>query len=344
MNFKIAFEIAKKDFFDMKKNGAFIGAFVVPLLFSIVLWFVIPSTPQAPGLVIVKPPAKLLELFSLNTPFTVRSANSLEDVQLAVNDQRLTLGLVLDKDFIAEKNLNATVFYKPEDAEWIPFVEVALLRYNLEIHEQTENVKLNLQSTQKVDENAVNSRQTSLAYLIFATLISVGCLIIPNMVMEEKDSGTLRLILMSQASSSEFIASKLIIGTGSMLVLALILLAINSIGAEISSWHTLLLLTVLGSIIMVEIGIFMGMYFDNSAQMNNILPFVIFPLLSPAILYDLGKPWDSILFLIPSHPLFLGLNTASATQSLLYLTILLAWAISLFLGLFFLLSKRELVR
>ena len=97
-------------------------------------------------------------------------------------------------------------------------------------------------------------------YTVAALLgaLLVGTTLVPNLLVEEKEKKTLRMLMVSPASFADVIAAKLLVGLVYQFVLALVAVAITggfAIGGQIP---LLLLFILLGSLFSIAVGLLIG--------------------------------------------------------------------------------------
>ena len=95
-----------------------------------------------------------------------------------------------------------------------------------------------------------------MAALLGSLLVGTG--LVPNLLVEEKEKKTLRMLMVSPASFADVIVAKLLVGLFYQFLLALVAIAITGgfgIGGQIPQ---LLVFTLLGSLFSISVGLLIG--------------------------------------------------------------------------------------
>jgi ABC-2 type transport system permease protein len=106
-----------------------------------------------------------------------------------------------------------------------------------------------------------------LPLLLLITFAMTGALVVPLLLVEEKEKRTLDFLLTSPASLTEIIAGKALTGVVYSFLIPGLLLAINH--KLIGNWPLTLLTVLLGLLFVVAVGLFMGSLFQNTMQVNT---------------------------------------------------------------------------
>lgn len=120
--------------------------------------------------------------------------------------------------------------------------------------------------------------------LLFITLM-IGISLVPNLMVEEKQTKTLDALMVSPASAAHLVTGKAIAGLFYGLLGSAVVLVV--FGYLIVQWPLAILAAVLATIFMVAIGLLLGSYVTVRAQLQLVAWFVIVPLLIPVILVAL---------------------------------------------------------
>lgn len=120
--------------------------------------------------------------------------------------------------------------------------------------------------------------------LLFVTVM-IGISLIPNLMVEEKQTKTLDALLVSPVSAAHVVAGKAIAGLFYGLLGSAVVLIV--FGYLIVQWDLAILAAVLGTLFMVSIGLLLGSIVKVRAQVQLVAWFVIIPLLIPIILVAL---------------------------------------------------------
>ncbi|MGH9908707.1 MAG: ABC transporter permease, partial [Pyrinomonadaceae bacterium] len=107
-----------------------------------------------------------------------------------------------------------------------------------------------------------------------------GALVVPLLLVEEKEKRTLDFLLTSPASLTDIIGGKALTGVAYSLLIAGLLLAINR--QLIGNWQLTLLTILFGLLFIVAVGLLMGSLFQNTMQVNTWASLVLFVLIAPS--------------------------------------------------------------
>ncbi len=132
---------------------------------------------------------------------------------------------------------------------------------------------------------------TLLILLLVMSLAMTGTYIVPTLLVEEKEKHTLDALLISPAGVAEVVAAKALTGMVYGLLIAGILLAMNS-GWE-GNWPVTVLAVFLGGLLMIGVGLLMGAFFRTTPQVNTWSTVVMLGLMLPSWLGITGP--DSAL-------------------------------------------------
>ncbi|MFZ0545499.1 MAG: ABC transporter permease [Candidatus Promineifilaceae bacterium] len=124
---------------------------------------------------------------------------------------------------------------------------------------------------------------STIALLFIAVMIGIS--LIPNLMVEEKQTRTLDALLVSPASAVHVVAGKAIAGLFYGLVGSAVVLVVFRY--LIIQWSLAVLAAVLGTLFMVAIGLLLGSYVNVRSQLQLIAGFAAMPLLLPVIVVAL---------------------------------------------------------
>jgi ABC-2 type transport system permease protein len=145
-----------------------------------------------------------------------------------------------------------------------------------------------------------------LALVLTITILTMGVVLAPHLLVEEKERHTLEVLLVSPASYSQVIAGKAIAGAFYCLVAAVVVMAFDA--RYIVHWGMLSLGVLLGIGCAVSIGLFFGVYSDSGSTVNVWAGLGLGVLIVPAFLqFFANSGWpgfvQAILSYIPSAAL-----------------------------------------
>jgi ABC-2 type transport system permease protein len=183
--------------------------------------------------------------------------------------------------------------------------------------------------------------------LIFAVLM-IGLTMIPHLMLAEKQSRTLDVLLVSPASESHIVIAKALTGLFYCLIGAGVALAINH--DLVVHWWLAILGVVFFSLFAVSLGLLLGTKIENRGQLSIWAWVLIIPLFMPLMLYLLEELFPKLLIQIvrwvPTSVAFDVLRHAFADpiplgRPLLGLIYLTAWFVLGLAGVVWLVRRRD---
>lgn len=163
-----------------------------------------------------------------------------------------------------------------------------------------------------------------LAYI----LIMTGVILIPHLMLEEKQNRTLDALSVSPASPGQIVAGKALAGLFYCSLGGVIALAVNH--GLVVHWWLALLTVVLGSLFTVSLGLWLGIKIDSRAQLSMWAWAILLPLIMPVVFSLLQgllpAAWVRIMKIIPSAVIFDLIRISFANPiSIVKTLLLLVW-------------------
>ncbi len=144
-----------------------------------------------------------------------------------------------------------------------------------------------------------------LALNAVTVILLMGILLVPNLIIEEKQSRTLEALLVSPASNSQVVAGKALAGSFYVLVAAIIIFGIN--WRAIVHWELILFFTLGAAAFSVAVGMVLGNSFERQQDTVGIsmvlIVLLIGALLALKLSLDLPDFLVSLIRWVPSVPL-----------------------------------------
>jgi ABC-2 type transport system permease protein len=167
-------------------------------------------------------------------------------------------------------------------------------------------------------------------YVVAALLGSllVGTTLVPNLLVEEKEKKTLRMLMVSPASFADVIVAKMLVGLVYQLLLALVAVAITGgfgIGGQIP---LLLLFTLLGSLFSIAVGLLVGSIVNTTnaaGAFGGVVSFLyVLPIFFVGSFAQLlgGSPVTQIIKVLPPYYIADGASNALTNANALPATML----------------------
>jgi ABC-2 type transport system permease protein len=168
--------------------------------------------------------------------------------------------------------------------------------------------------TSAESSSGVGLPQMLLPLLLIMTLGMVGAMVVPLLLVEEKEKRTLDFLLASPAGLKEIVAGKALTGVVYTLLIAGLLLFINR--QLVGNWFLTLLSISLGLLFVVGVGLFMGTLLNNTMQVNTWASSVLIVLLVPSFpSLALPAAVETGMRLIPTYYLTEALKLSLAGSS-----------------------------
>jgi ABC-2 type transport system permease protein len=133
--------------------------------------------------------------------------------------------------------------------------------------------------------------------LITITSISViffmGILLVPNLVFEEKQSGTLQALLVSPANISQVFLGKVLAGWFYMLVTAGVVFV--AYWTAVVHWELAFLFTLCSGLFSIAVGLVMGSFFESQQEVTGWISAIILLLVGAMLVSILGLQMPEVI-------------------------------------------------
>ena len=312
MNWRVVEAIAKKDIVDAVRNRYLLVALLTPLLVAILFRVLLPGIDGMKPLTVVVHDAgnsRLVSVLRASPRISLVQAGAAEAVANEVQTSKAVGGLVIPSTFDADVDAGK----QPELAVYINnkanSIEQAMFRQLLEqqvlsLLEHPVPARLTwievAKDSSAPDNIGLNLNQLLLPLLLLLTFAMSGALVVPLLLVEEKEKRTLDFLLTSPARLTEIITGKAFTGVVYSLLIAGVLLAINY--KLVGNWPLTLLSVFIGLLFVVAVGLFMGSLFQNTMQVNTWASLVLLVLLAPSFpSFNLPASLGTGLRFIPTH-------------------------------------------
>ena len=312
MNSRVIAAIARKDIVDAIRNRYLLTALITPLFVALLFRVLLPGvTSQKALTIVVHDPGHSLLVSQLRAApqIGVVEAGSAEATESEVEKRKASGGLVVPTNFDADvgagRQPELTIYVNNRKSS----LELAAFRRLLDqqvlsLVKHPPPARLVWIDVAKEPSQqpagGLDLNQMLLPLLLLMTFVMTGALVVPLLLVEEKEKRTLDFLLTSPASLSEIITGKAVTGVVYSLLIAGLLLAINR--ELVGNWPLTLLTTLLGLLFVVAIGLLMGSLFHNTMQVNTWAGLVLFVLLTPSFPSP-GLPavLETAMHLIPTY-------------------------------------------
>ena len=313
MNPGVVAAITRKDVVDAIRNRYLLTALITPLFLAVLFRILLPSgiNPRSLLTVVVHDSGNSALVSELRKapPISVVDAGSADATASEVEKRKAIGGLVVpanfDADVAADRQPELTVYVNNRKTVFEQAAFRRLLEQQLKaLANRPEPVRLAWIDVDKPPNEqssvAGGLAQMLLPLLLIMTLGMIGSMIVPLLLVEEKEKRTLDFLLSSPASLMEIVAGKALTGVVYTVLIAGLLLAFNR--QFVGNWLMTSLTILLGLVFVVAIGLLLGSFLNNTMQVNTWAGSVLLVLLAPSF-PSLGLPAvvDTVMRFVPTY-------------------------------------------
>ena len=358
MNLNVIAAITRKDVIDAIRNRYLLTALLTPLFVAILFRVLLPGINKNDLLTVVVHDSgnSTMAAELRKTPqIGVVDAGSAEATESEVEKRNAIGGLVVpanfDSDVAAGKQPELKVYVNNKKSVFEQMGFRRLLDQQVRALVKTpEPARLTWidvdKEAGKKSPGGLGLEQMLLPLLLIMTLGMIGAMVVPLLLVEEKEKRTLDFLLASPASLKEIIAGKALTGVGYTVLIAGLLLVVNR--QMIGNWPLVVLTILLGLVFVVAVGVFMGSLLNNTMQVNTWAGTVLIVLMAPSF-PSLGLPaaLDTAIRFVPTYYLTeaLKMSLAGNVSSIIWrhLGVLVACSLIAFFAAVWALRRRQLV-
>ncbi len=312
MNYRVVAAIAQKDIVDAIRNRYLLFALLTPLLVAIFIRMFLPGISSVQTLtIVVHDPSNssLVAQLRSNPQVKLVETGSAAAVEGEVEKSKAAGGVAAPTNFDADvaagkqPELNVYINNKKNIIEQATF-KILLERQVTSLVQHPVPARISWIEVPK-DASSQIGRGTDLNQMLMPLLLLLafgmtGALVVPLLLVEEKEKRTLDFLLTSPATLTEIIAGKALTGVVYSVLIGGVLLALNS--KMIGNWPLTLLTTLLGLTLIVAIGLVIGSVFQTTMQVNTWASFVLLVLLAPSFPLPNSPPvFAGAMRLIPTY-------------------------------------------
>lgn len=309
-NLIIVFSIAAKDIQDAIKNRFVISQIIVITLVLVSIKSLsLIIEPPAMQLIIYDPSGstftKLLEDSEEISPHQVAS---LEELHAAISSMGFGLGAQIGLGIPPGIDVQM-VNNQPLELEG--YISWANRSQAVKIRQETEEalqdlagkpVRISLEGNIITPPSEVGLMVGIVTIFAVTIILTVGIILVPTLMIEEKQNHTLDALLLSPASIGQVVAGKALAGAFYVLVTTFIVYLVYWSG--VYSWAVTLLFVIGSVLFAVSIGLLLGVIFDRQQEMTGWLSLILV-LISGTIFIelinlDLPPVLDQIMPWLPS--------------------------------------------
>jgi ABC-2 type transport system permease protein len=291
MNMRVVAAITRKDIVDAIRNRYLLVALLTPLFVAVLFRLLLPGINSLSTMtIVVHDPgdSQLISELRASPQINLVKAGAAEDVAKEVENSEaiggLTTPISFDADVAAGKQPELTVYVNNkknsiQQAAFRQLMEQKVLGLVKPIPARLAWIDVGKEEDAK-PQVGFNLNQMLFPLLILITFGMSGALVVPLLLVEEKEKHTLDFLLTSPASLTEIVTGKALTGVAYSLLIAGVLLAINH--KLIGNWPLTLLTLLSGLVFVVAIGLLMGSLFQNTMQVNTWASLVLMVLMAPS--------------------------------------------------------------
>jgi ABC-type transport system involved in multi-copper enzyme maturation permease subunit len=288
-NLRIIGAIAGKDIVDAVKNKTTISIILGVLMLMISsqalpLLLRLQTTQRA--IFYDQGESKILNDMKRSKDFSLRQANSLEALMTAIReDSGGLLGFAIAQDFDQQTSKEGLITLEGYIAQWVSDAdeETAISFFEKQLTTVSES-EIHI----SIDTNRLYPIPTSDGYPFMVSLsavlavLSIGTLLTPHLITEEKEKHTMDLLRVSPASHPQVVLGKAIAGTFYVLTAGAVVFTINQ--SMIFNWGIAISFLIIGALFTVSLGLLMGTIFENPTNLNMWLALITILLMVPVFL------------------------------------------------------------
>ena len=310
MSWRVIAAIAQKDLIDAIRNRYLLVALLTPLSVALLIRMMMPGINSLNDLtIVVHDPGQSTLVSQLRAlpQITVIDADSAATARIEVGKTKAAGALVIpanfDADVAAGKQPELTVYVNTEkdgSERFRRFVE----RQVGSLDQRPPPAQINWTNLREESSApaalGVNLSQRLLPLLLLLTFGMTGALVVPLLLVEEKEKRTMDFLLTSPAKITEVIVGKALTGVVYSVLITGVLVGLNR--QLIGNWPLTMLTILLGLLLVVAIGLLMGSLFKTTMQINTWASVALLVLIAPSFPFP-GSPavLETAMRFIPTY-------------------------------------------
>jgi ABC-2 type transport system permease protein len=277
----IVWTIASKDILDAIKNRMIISQIVavtfILLTVKALSWAIQP--PYTPIMVLDPLNSTLTQALDASPDFSVQRAVSLEELQGVIGNMGFGLGPELGIDVPSDIDQDLDSNNNPEIngyVSWANRTKAPRLKAEFEsafLDLTGQPIIINLEGHIISPPAEIGLLGGIITVFSVTIIILMGVILVPTLMLEEKQTRTMDALLVSPASINQVVIGKAIAGFFYILVTATIVYAIYWTG--VVNWGLTLLFVLGAGLFSVGLGLLLGLIFKNQQEMTGWLSLTI---------------------------------------------------------------------
>lgn len=295
--------ILKKDLVDAVVNLRLLASIVVPILMSVLFGSLFGGLrggdapvgiASEPGPAIVVPvydtgESQIVRLLDASELFDVRPVASPEEMQKVLTKERLSAGLILPEGFdaaLAEGSRpTLQVMVNARQGDGGDALHAWLTHALWDRTGQSFPSGVTVETLAPREKRPLSQRQENMALWLVMSLVTTGVYVVPTLLIEEKQSRTLGVVLTTPASYEGLILAKAGVGLVYGLLASGLILGLN--GGFDANAGLVIVAVLLGALVLVEVGLLLGGLFDDVVALNTWGTLAMLALMLPGMLHAL---------------------------------------------------------
>lgn len=286
---RIVWAIAAKDVVDALKNKTILGLMigvVMTMLTGRALPILLSLADTRTVVVYDQGRSALVAELQKRDGVRLRRARSREAMEEAiVGSGGPGLGLILPEDLDSSLEGGQTPVLTGAVAHWVSRNDVADLQafFEGELSELVGRpVRIVIDASRIYPQADGGGFAHMAAIVIVLVITTVGMFLVPQLIMDERQTHTLDALMVSPANAGQVVVGKALAGAFYCLVSAGVALALNH--TLIVNWGTAVLATVCGTVFAVAVGLLLGSLFETAQQMGAVAGLLAAALFLPTYL------------------------------------------------------------
>jgi len=229
---------------------------------------------------------------------TLHQVPSLSELEDALRESSgKTIGIAVPADFDDQLSQNNTAVVEGYAAHWVSPEDLDEIRTILEAkitRAAGKPVSIHTGGNEIYPRPDSGGRPFMVALVLLIAITLITVMVVPQLMIEEKETRTLDVLLISPASANDVIAGKTLAGIVFALVGAGVVLLFNT--AMVQSWALLIAAVLCGAIFAVALGLLLGTILENQQSMEFALGIVFVFLIFPAFLMQvMNAEWPELV-------------------------------------------------
>lgn len=287
-NIRIIWAIATKDVIEAVKNRAIlINVIMLPLLVVFYRWLPTLYNPSGVRIVVYDPgPSRLSAELANSARFRLYEAHSQQELAETLDAMPMpVLGLAIPAGLDRAIDAGQPPVLEGYVMHWVSEHKAAELQalFEQQFAEWTgAAVQINLQDNVLIPLPDTMGPARNASISITVIIVLCGIMIVPLLLIEEKQAKTLDAMLISPANSIQVVIGKALVGLFYGLATAVTALLVNQ--ALVVHWGTAVLAALTGLLLSVAVGLAIGTFFERKQQVNGWGMLIFSVLLIPVFL------------------------------------------------------------